>query len=143
MLRDCNEEGSAGDKPVSRENGIISCKIGWLLRHNNRDEGWSEATMPDGISNSEIDAILRRQFSSGDSVVKCDRNDPEEVAAYLEGALSSRRIADFEQHLINCADCRRAVIELRALELDENPTVADAAGAEAIAGEPVASEGFI
>jgi hypothetical protein len=72
--------------------------------------------MPDSVSNSDIDAILRRQISSVAAQEKCGRNDPNEISAYLEGALSSKRVADFEQHLVNCAVCRRTVVELRALD---------------------------
>jgi hypothetical protein len=83
--------------------------------------------MPDSVSNSDIDAILRRQISSVAAQEKCDRNDPNEISAYLEGALSSKRVADFEQHLVNCTICRRAVVELRALDDESNlPEIEDA-----------------
>ncbi|HZS48133.1 MAG TPA: zf-HC2 domain-containing protein [Blastocatellia bacterium] len=102
--------------------------------------------MPDSISNSDIDAILRRQFSSEDSSVKCERKDAEEIAAYLEGALSTKRVADLERHLINCADCRSTVIELRALNLDDDESpVIDGAGNKNLIAEPdtVVSDGIL
>jgi hypothetical protein len=72
----------------------------------------------------EFETMLRHHLirSAGQSPT-CAGFDAEKANAYLEGALSQFARSRYDEHLVGCASCRRAIIELRRLipEVDLAP----------------------
>jgi hypothetical protein len=72
----------------------------------------------------EFETMLRHHLirSAGQNPA-CAGFDAEKANAYLEGALSPLTRSRYDEHLVSCASCRRAIIELRRLipEVDLAP----------------------
>ena len=51
--------------------------------------------------------------------------DPERLAAYIDGTLSSDERAEVERHLLECADCRMVVADAAAFVRSDESSAAD------------------
>ena len=73
----------------------------------------------------EFEAALRRHLKRVNAVAEtCAGFDPELASAYVENALGTAARARFENHLSDCAVCRRHMVELfRLMPPSERPVI--------------------
>lgn len=63
----------------------------------------------------EFDVLLKAYVPQSSNVGDCHQFNPDDATAYLENAMTRNAQTSFENHLVDCRDCRRHIIEFSRL----------------------------